>query len=146
MQETVTDALAYWDSLSLPTRHVMYDSWWYWKECGGGISNTWLNCKGALELWEPRNDVFPSGFDFKVPHPLVLHNRWFSANNNSYIKDLGFAVRAVLRSVARPRAPLLHPLAPRRTLSSPSRRSTSPSPSDRTSSLTSCPKRRRGGW
>jgi uncharacterized membrane protein len=25
MQETVTDALTYWDSLKLPTRHVMYD-------------------------------------------------------------------------------------------------------------------------
>lgn len=25
MQQTVTDALAYWDSLQLPTRHVMYD-------------------------------------------------------------------------------------------------------------------------
>ena len=30
MQQTVTDALAYWDGLKLPTRHVMYDSWWYW--------------------------------------------------------------------------------------------------------------------
>jgi hypothetical protein len=92
MQQTVVDALAYWDALSLPTRHVMYDSWWYWKECGGSSTNTWLNCKGAVELWEPRNDVFPDGFNFTVPHPLVLHNRWFSANNNSYIKDLGFAV------------------------------------------------------
>jgi hypothetical protein len=28
MQETVVDVLHYWDSLELPYRHVMYDSWW----------------------------------------------------------------------------------------------------------------------
>jgi hypothetical protein len=66
-------------------------SWWYWKECGIVPFNNWLFCKGAVELWEPRGDVFPDGFNFTVPYPLVLHNRYFSANNNSYMKDLGFA-------------------------------------------------------
>ena len=74
MQETVVDALAYWDSLNLPTQHVMYDSWWYWKECSGA-TQSWLACKGAVELWEPRDDVFPDGFNFKLKQPLALHNR-----------------------------------------------------------------------
>ena len=90
MQQTILDVLAYWETLALPVKHMMYDSWWYWKECGGA-SNTWLNCRGAVELWEPRTDVFPSGFQFKEPLPLALHNRYFSANNNTYANDLGFA-------------------------------------------------------
>ncbi len=44
-----------------------------------------------MELWEPRPDVFHDGFNFKAPLPLALHNRWFSATNNSYINQLGFA-------------------------------------------------------
>ena len=44
-----------------------------------------------MELWEPRTDVVPSGFDFKEPLPLALHNRWFSGTNNTYINSLGFA-------------------------------------------------------
>jgi hypothetical protein len=99
MQDTVVDALAYWADLSLPTRHVMYDSWWYWKECSPGEkNNTWLNCKGAVELWEPRDDVFPDTFDFKLPLPLVLHNRWFSGSNNTYITQLGFRDSFIVES------------------------------------------------
>ena len=92
MQTTVVDALTYWKQLGLPTRHVMYDSWWYVKECPPGTppsQNTWLNCKGAVELWEPRSDVFPSQFGFDAGLPLALHNRWFGANN-TYITQLGF--------------------------------------------------------
>lgn len=44
-----------------------------------------------MELWEPRNDVFPDGFKFTEPLPLALHNRWMSGVNNTYIEDLGFA-------------------------------------------------------
>ena len=73
------------------TLNQRYDSWWYWKECGNSPTNTWIKCKGAVELWEPRDDVFPDGFNFKPDNlPLVLHNRWFSAVNNTYIKDYGF--------------------------------------------------------
>lgn len=90
MQDTMIDIVAYWKSLSLPLRHVMYDSWWYVKECGPNVTNTWLNCKGAVELWEPRSDVFPSKFNFDVGYPLALHNRWFGAAND-YITKLGFA-------------------------------------------------------
>jgi len=28
MQDTILGVLDYWRSLSLPLRHVMYDSWW----------------------------------------------------------------------------------------------------------------------
>jgi hypothetical protein len=28
MQDTILGVLSYWRSLSLPLRHVMYDSWW----------------------------------------------------------------------------------------------------------------------
>jgi hypothetical protein len=55
------------------------------------VNNTWLKCKGAVELWEPRTDVFHDGFNFKAPKPLALHNRWFSGSNNTYITQLGFA-------------------------------------------------------
>ena len=100
MQQTISDVITYWASLSLPLKHLMYDSWWYWKECPpGSKSNTWLACKGAVELWEPRDDVFPDGFNFQPPNlPLVLHNRWFSANNNTYINDLGFADSFIVES------------------------------------------------
>ena len=92
MQTTIVDVLAYGASLGIPYRHLMYDSWWYWKECGAAPQNTWLSCKGAVEVWEPRDDVFPDGFDFRPDAlPLVLHNRWFSAINNTYIRELGFA-------------------------------------------------------
>jgi len=64
---------------------------WYWKECGGASPNTWLTCRGAVELWEPRTDCFPDGLSFKEPLPLALHNRYFSANNNTYANALGFA-------------------------------------------------------
>ena len=67
-------------------------SWWYWKECAPGqTNNTWLKCKGAVELWEPRDDVFPDKFNFIAGKPLALHNRWFSGTNNTYITQLGFA-------------------------------------------------------
>jgi hypothetical protein len=69
---------------------MQYDSWWYWKECGSVGPNTWLQCRGAVELWEPRNDVFPDTFNYKVGYPLALHNRYFSARNNTYVTQLGF--------------------------------------------------------
>ena len=99
MQKTIVDVLAYGESIGLPYRHVMYDSWWYKKECPGS-TDSWLVCKGGLILWEPREDVFPDGFNFEVPGnlPLVLHNRWFSANNNTYITDLGFADSFIVES------------------------------------------------
>jgi hypothetical protein len=98
MQKTIVDVLAYAKQIGVPYRHVMYDSWWYWKECSGS-TNSWLACKGAVELWEPRDDVFPDGFNFKPDGlPLVLHNRWFSGNNNSYIKKLGFQDSFIVES------------------------------------------------
>jgi len=91
MQQTMLNVLAYeTGALKLPFRHAMYDSWWYWKECGGSPTNNWLACKGAVELWEPRDDVFPDGFNFKLGLPLALHNRWWSAINNTYMRSLGF--------------------------------------------------------
>lgn len=50
-------------------------SWWYVKECPPGAPDSWLTCKGAVELWEPRPDVFPGQFAFNVGYPLALHNR-----------------------------------------------------------------------
>lgn len=88
MQDTMMDVVSYWKGL--PLVHVMYDSWWYFKECPPGQPDTWLTCKGAVELWEPRPDVFPGGFSWNISFPLALHNRWFGANND-YITKLGFA-------------------------------------------------------
>ena len=90
MQGTMIDVIAYWKSLALPLQYVMYDSWFYKKECPTNVTDSWLTCKGALELWEPRADVFPSQFNFNVGYPLALHNRWFGAKND-YITKLGFA-------------------------------------------------------
>ena len=134
------DVVSYWKDLGLPTRHLMYDSWWYWKECPAGANNTWLKCKGAVELWEPRPDVFHDGFNFKAPFPLALHNRWFSGNNNTYIKDLGFADSFIVEEAVdfalpikadvftylmgfvgtAPRAPSPNPLSPARQAPGPS--------------------------
>jgi hypothetical protein len=90
MQDTMMDVVSYWKGLALPLVHVMYDSWWYVKECPPGQPDTWLTCKGAVELWEPRPDVFPGGFSWNISFPLALHNRWFGASND-YITKLGFA-------------------------------------------------------
>jgi hypothetical protein len=89
MEQTMVQVLEYYQQLNLPIWSVQYDSWWYWKECTGGPNN-WLNCKGAVELWEPRPDVFPDEFNFDLGVPLILHNRWFSGVNNTYIRSLGF--------------------------------------------------------
>jgi hypothetical protein len=98
MGGTTLAVLDSWRELGLPVRHIMYDSWWYFKECESGKPDSWLSCKGALELWEPRPDVFAQGFAFRPPLPTALHSRVFSATNNTYALSLGFADSFVVDS------------------------------------------------
>lgn len=42
--------------------------------------------------------MFPDGFAFNAGLPLALHNRWFSGNNNTYIKKLGFGDSFIVES------------------------------------------------
>ncbi|XP_065187086.1 uncharacterized protein LOC135817773 [Sycon ciliatum] len=71
-QQTMLDAKAKLEELNIPARYFQLDSWWYFQEAS----------HGALTLWEPRPDVFPSGMSDWLGLPLSLHNRWFAAKNN----------------------------------------------------------------
>ena len=50
MQTTVVDVLAYWKQLNLPTRHVMYDSWW----CVARASSC-----ASIVVFSPRDEATP---------------------------------------------------------------------------------------
>eukprot|EP00051_Salpingoeca_urceolata_P007182 m.95352 g.95352 ORF g.95352 m.95352 type:complete len:789 (-) comp15151_c0_seq3:34-2400(-) len=71
--KTFKELLAKFQQLPLPVQAVQYDSWWYFKEPGGG-----------LKLWEPMPTVFPDWW--KVGLPTVLHNRYFDPNCD-YVKS-----------------------------------------------------------
>jgi hypothetical protein len=46
---------------------------------------------GGVTLWEPKRDVFPSGMSRWMDLPLILHNRWFSPDND-YVKSGNFTM------------------------------------------------------
>ena len=62
----------YADSLSkhIPYRHMLLDSWWYYKGQLGGVKN-----------WTARPDIFPSGLQTlhsNLTMPFIAHNRWWA--------------------------------------------------------------------
>jgi hypothetical protein len=81
-QSTIADVKSYLGSIGVPARYVQLDSWWYRK----------AQSNSGCDLWEPRPDAFPSGLDPNgVEHwPLVLHNRFFSADS-VYAANFSFA-------------------------------------------------------
>eukprot|EP00117_Sycon_ciliatum_P013722 scpid71600/ scgid0175/ len=70
-QQTMLDVKAKAAQLDIPFTYFQFDSWWYYKDH-----------HSAVTLWEPRPDVFPDGMKKWLDLPLVLHNRWWSPENN----------------------------------------------------------------
>jgi hypothetical protein len=64
------------------------DSWWYPKDILKGVT-----------LWEPMSSVFPSGMSHWLGEPLLLHNRWFSPENE-YITSGNFSSSFIVEEVA----------------------------------------------
>jgi hypothetical protein len=70
--------------LKFPYHYIEFDSWWYYKGTGGGVSE-----------WRAMPDVFPDGL--ATVHrrleniPLAAHNRWW-AYDNVYKQKYAFAL------------------------------------------------------
>ena len=80
-EETVVDVA---HQLKFPYHYMEFDSWWYHKGTGGGVSE-----------WRALPDVFPDGL-VTVHHrleniPLAAHNRWW-AYDNVYKDKYAFAL------------------------------------------------------
>ena len=73
---TLLDVKAYAKREHIPYKHILLDSWWYYKGKGGGVAN-----------WTVRDDIFPGGgdaalseFTAKSEWPIIGHNRYWSSN------------------------------------------------------------------
>ena len=74
--ETLRDVKAYSVAAKIPYKHVLLDSWWYFKGNGGGVAN-----------WTVRPDIFPPGGDGALASftkatgwPVIGHNRYWSSD------------------------------------------------------------------
>jgi hypothetical protein len=70
----------YADSIGVPYKYVLLDSWWYYQGVHSGVSN-----------WIGRPDIFPHGNDYlrnATGWPIMGHNR-FWAIDNVYAKQNG---------------------------------------------------------
>ena len=77
---TLLDVHEYAVSASIPYRHVLLDSWWYWKGDGDGVTT-----------WTARPDIFPDGILPLVNRTgwaVVGHNRFWAADT-PYAKQNG---------------------------------------------------------
>ncbi|KAH3763165.1 6 carbohydrate binding protein [Pelomyxa schiedti] len=77
--------IALYQSSVLPDNYYQLDSWWYYK----GVNN-------GVKLWEPRSDIFPNGMQYLDSEmgnpPYVLHNRYFSPDNDYIGMNFSFIV------------------------------------------------------
>ena len=82
-EETIVDVS---HQMNFPYHYMEFDSWWYYKGDGGGVSQ-----------WKSRPDVFPDGLavlDRRLQNlPLAAHNRWWSYDN-VYKDKYAFALDA----------------------------------------------------
>ncbi|CAF1132035.1 unnamed protein product, partial [Didymodactylos carnosus] len=79
-QQTILALSKHIHEIGLPVRYFQYDSWFYYKGIGDGVSE-----------WESRPDIFPDGMaqlNNKVQLPIGAHNRYW-ASNTTYAKDNG---------------------------------------------------------
>ncbi|KAH3722992.1 6 carbohydrate binding protein [Pelomyxa schiedti] len=83
-EDTMIDIYNYQKGI-LPHKNYQLDSWWYTRGENNGV-----------KLWEPREDIFPDGMAFlnsKMDNiPFVLHNRYFSTDNDYIAMNFSFAV------------------------------------------------------
>ena len=78
MNKTYEDTLhdVYNDAISnnIPYRHMLLDSWWYYKGTGNGAKN-----------WTAMTSVFPSGLQAlhaNFTMPFTAHNRWWALDTD----------------------------------------------------------------
>ena len=72
-QDTMIDVKKYLNSIGLPVKYVLLDSWWYYKGVNDGVKN-----------WKPMTNVFPNGMEYvhnATDWPIQAHNRYWSINN-----------------------------------------------------------------
>eukprot|EP01084_Bolivina_argentea_P145760 255409_1 len=72
-QQTILDIHAYHKQIGLPTKWILYDSWWYFKGEGSGVKN-----------WTARSDIFPDGLSYMYQQTgwkVQAHNRFWSLDN-----------------------------------------------------------------
>jgi hypothetical protein len=77
-EDTMIDVKTYADSVGIPYRHWLADSYWYYKGVGNGVKN-----------WTAMPEVFPHGLDYlynKTGWPVVGHNRYWSSNTDYAIQ------------------------------------------------------------
>lgn len=66
-QEVLEGVHAYSIAQGIPYKHILLDSWWYFKGDGGGIKE-----------WDATNDTFPDGLEVfaqKTGWRFQMHNR-----------------------------------------------------------------------
>lgn len=93
----------YAEKEAIPYRHILLDSWWYFKGVGNGVKN-----------WTAMPDVFPPGgtqgladFHAASQWPVVGHNRYWSSNSDYAVSGglfyfcLAVSGRLVLTQLAR---------------------------------------------
>lgn len=75
--KTLLDVKAYADAQNIPYKHVLLDSWWYYKGAGGGVAE-----------WTVRPEIFPGNdgrggdaalaeFHKATGWPIIGHNRFW---------------------------------------------------------------------
>ena len=72
-EETMIDVKKYVDSIGIPVKYVLLDSWWYYKGDNDGVKN-----------WKPMPNIFPDGMEYvhnQTDWPIQAHNRYWSINN-----------------------------------------------------------------
>ena len=72
-EDTLIDVKVYADSVQIPYKYVLLDSWWYYRGVGAGVSD-----------WVGRPDVFPHGMAYlrnKTGWPIMGHNRYWAVDN-----------------------------------------------------------------
>eukprot|EP00039_Didymoeca_costata_P006166 m.87998 g.87998 ORF g.87998 m.87998 type:complete len:840 (+) comp13136_c0_seq1:26-2545(+) len=80
-EQTLYDVKAYADSMNIPYKYVLLDSWWYYKGTGNGVA-----------VWDAMPSVFPDGLEAVLQHtgwPAQLHNRFWALNTPYSTKNGG---------------------------------------------------------
>eukprot|EP01034_Spumella_vulgaris_P024040 gene24040-30337_t len=73
-EQTLVAVKKYADSLSIPYKYVLLDSWWYYKGSNGGVAN-----------WTALPEVFPNGVEAlwnQTGWFVQAHNRYWSLDNH----------------------------------------------------------------
>eukprot|EP01012_Entosiphon_sulcatum_P028632 TRINITY_DN3468_c0_g1_i1.p1 TRINITY_DN3468_c0_g1~~TRINITY_DN3468_c0_g1_i1.p1 ORF type:complete len:750 (+),score=126.46 TRINITY_DN3468_c0_g1_i1:23-2251(+) len=79
-EDTLVDVQKYAQSVGIPYRYILLDSWWYYKGKGNGVSN-----------WTAMPEIFPhnlTGFYERTGWPVQAHNRYW-APDSTYAKKNG---------------------------------------------------------